>query len=88
MAATRSYSTASCLWKALVILNAMQLVHCEPLGQTGKLTMLDGKTGRPRTIIDIEKAARLRTVETGNAPRFRKVACAERARSPDSLEVA
>ena len=28
-------------------------------GMTGKLTMLDGKTGRPRTIIDIEKAARL-----------------------------
>ena len=25
----------------------------------------------PRTIIDIEKAARLRTVETANAPRFR-----------------
>jgi hypothetical protein len=28
-------------------------------GITGKLTMLDGKTGRRRTIIDIEKAARL-----------------------------
>ena len=27
-------------------------------GITGKLTMLDGKTGKPRTIIDIEKAAR------------------------------
>jgi hypothetical protein len=26
----------------------------------------------PRTIIDIEKAARLRTAETGNAPRFRR----------------
>ena len=26
---------------------------------TGMLTMLDGKTGRPRTIIDIEQAARL-----------------------------
>jgi len=26
----------------------------------------------PRTIIDIEKAARLRSVETGNAPRFRR----------------
>lgn len=32
-------------------------------GITGKLTLLDGKTGRPRTIIDIEKAAKLRTVE-------------------------
>lgn len=28
-------------------------------GLTGKLTMLDGKTGKPRTIIDIEKAAKL-----------------------------
>jgi hypothetical protein len=28
-------------------------------GITGKLTMLDGKTGRPRTVIDIERAARL-----------------------------
>ena len=26
-------------------------------GFTGKLTLLDGKTGRPRTVIDIEKAA-------------------------------
>ena len=29
------------------------------MGFTGKLTMLDGKTGRPRTLIDIEKAALL-----------------------------
>jgi hypothetical protein len=29
------------------------------LGYTGTLHMLDGKTGRPRTIIDIERAARL-----------------------------
>jgi hypothetical protein len=28
-------------------------------GITGKLTMLDGKTGRPRTVIDIEWAALL-----------------------------
>jgi hypothetical protein len=33
-------------------------------GITGKLTMLDGKTGKPRTIIDIEKAARLTAEET------------------------
>jgi hypothetical protein len=32
-------------------------------GITGTLTMLDGKTGRPRTIIDIEKAAQLCTKE-------------------------
>jgi hypothetical protein len=29
------------------------------LGYTGTLHMLDGKTGRPRTIIDIERAAGL-----------------------------
>ena len=29
-------------------------------GYTGTLHMLDGKTGEPRTIIDIEKAAKLR----------------------------
>jgi hypothetical protein len=32
-------------------------------GITGKLTLLDGKTGKPRTIIDIVKAARLCTKE-------------------------
>jgi hypothetical protein len=47
-------------------------------GFTGKLTLCDGKTGIPRTIIDIEKAARLRSVETANAPRFRRhETCAE-----------
>jgi hypothetical protein len=40
-------------------------------GITGKLTMLDGETGKPRTIIDIEKAARL-TAERPNAPRYRR----------------
>jgi hypothetical protein len=32
-------------------------------GITGQLTLLDGKTGIPRTIIDIERAAKLCTVE-------------------------
>jgi hypothetical protein len=36
----------------------------------GKLTILDGKTGRPRTIIDIEKAAKLTVKEGSNEPRF------------------
>jgi hypothetical protein len=40
-------------------------------GITGKLTLCDGKTGIPRTIIDIEKAARLTVEETGSIPRFR-----------------
>jgi len=53
----------------------------EARGITGKLTLCDGKTGIPRTIIDIERAAKLRTVETGNAPRFRSVTCAEGSHS-------
>jgi len=32
-------------------------------GITGILTMLDGKTGKPRTFINIERAARLRVKE-------------------------
>jgi hypothetical protein len=28
-------------------------------GITGKLTLLDGKTGKPRTVVDIERAAHL-----------------------------
>ena len=55
-------------------------------GFTGKLTLLDGKTGKPRIIIDIEKAARLRTVETGNAPRFRNVACAQGPQTAETDE--
>jgi hypothetical protein len=39
---------------------------------TGKITMLDGKTGRPRTIIDIEKTARLTIEEGPRGPRFVK----------------
>jgi hypothetical protein len=41
-------------------------------GFTGKLTMLDGKTGKPRTIIDIEKAALLTVEEGPRGPRFVK----------------
>ncbi len=41
-------------------------------GITGKLTMLDGKTGKPRTIVDIERAARLTVEEGPNGPRFVK----------------
>jgi hypothetical protein len=48
-------------------------------GITGKLTMLDGKSGRPRTITDIEKAARLTVEETASMPRLRK--CRQRGGS-------
>ena len=42
-------------------------------GITGKLTMLDGKTGRPRYTVDIEKASGLTVEETRrDGPRFRK----------------
>ena len=41
-------------------------------GFTGKLTLLDGKTGKPRTIIDIKKASRLSTEEGPRGPRFVK----------------
>jgi hypothetical protein len=47
-------------------------------GHHGKVTLVDGETGKPRTIINIEKAAKVRTVETGSAPRFRRIeTCAE-----------
>ena len=56
-------------------------------GITGKLTLCDGKTGIPRTIIDIEKAARLRSVETANGPRFRRhETCAEGSPRPETDE--
>src|SRR5512147_2521358 len=53
-------------------------------GHTGTVTMLDGATGKPRTIIKIEKVAKVRTVETGTYPRFRRIeTCAE---SPPAAE--
>jgi hypothetical protein len=43
-------------------------------GITGELTMLDGKTGRPRTIVNIEKAAKVRASdESRDGLRFRPV---------------
>ena len=42
------------------------------MGFTGKLTMLDGKTAKPRTIIDIEEASRLTTEEGPRGPRLVK----------------
>ena len=41
-------------------------------GITGTVTVLDGHTGKPRTVINIEKAAKITTVEAGNGPRFVK----------------
>jgi hypothetical protein len=41
-------------------------------GITGKLTLLDGKTGRSRLVIDIEKMAELTVEEGPHGPRFVK----------------
>ena len=52
-------------------------------GITGKLTMLDGKTGKPRIIIDIEKCAKLRvSEESRDGLRFRPVDPANSSYSP------
>ena len=42
-------------------------------GHSGKVTMLDGATGKPRTIIDIEKAAQCTCTEGPHGPRFKTV---------------
>ena len=56
-------------------------------GITGKLTMLDGKTGKPRSIIDVEKAARLTVSEENrDGLRFRPYRHADN--SPHSPETA
>ena len=58
------------------------------MGYAGKLTMLDGKTGRPRTIIDVEKAAWLTAREGRHAPYFAKWTAPDRAHSPETIEPA
>jgi hypothetical protein len=44
----------------------------EARGHVGKVAMFDGITDRPRTVIDIEKAAELTAEEGPNGPRFVK----------------
>ena len=55
-------------------------------GFTGKLVMCDGKTGRPRTIVDVEKAAQRTCTEGPHGPRFKTVpnAAAFPKRSPQA----
>jgi hypothetical protein len=54
-------------------------------GIVGKLTLLDSATGKPRTVIDIEKAAKLTVEEGPHGPRFAKYRTAvDRAPSPAS----
>ena len=53
---------------------------------TGTLHMLDGKTGKPRAIINIEKAAKVTTKEGRHGPYFAKLTAPDRAYSPESVE--
>jgi hypothetical protein len=47
-------------------------------GITGKVRVMDANTHGHRSTVDIEKAAKVRAVETGTYPRFRKAeTCAE-----------
>lgn len=48
-------------------------------GFAGWVAILDEKTGRPRSFVDIRKAALHRTVEGRSYPKFRSVRAAERA---------
>ena len=41
-------------------------------GYSGTVIMLDGNTGKPRTLINIEKAEKVTAVEAGSGPRFQK----------------
>jgi len=44
----------------------------EARGYSGVVTVIEGTAGRPRTTVNIEKAAKLKTEEGPNAPRFVK----------------
>lgn len=58
-------------------------------GIMGKLVMFDGKTGKPRTIIDIERAARLTvTEENRDGLRLRPVRTTDNSPHSPETEVA
>ena len=62
--------------------DAARALHAR--GLTGKLTLLNGKTGIPRTTIDIEKAAHQRVAEESkNGIRMRAVDPADAPHSPE-----
>jgi hypothetical protein len=55
----------------------------EAPGLSGMVTMIDGKTGRPRTAINIEKAAKVRAEEGPNAlPKVREISLSDRRSAP------
>ena len=41
-------------------------------GITGMVEVIDGKTGKPRSRVNVERAARMRTEEGPHGPRFVK----------------
>ena len=55
-------------------------------GITGRFTLLDGKTGRPRTLINIEKAAKLVTTEENRSGLRLRKPPKDTDNSPSSLE--
>ena len=55
-------------------------------GYSGVVTMLDGITGTPRTIISVEKAAQVTAVEGPNGPKFVKYCPKTVLESPYSPE--
>jgi hypothetical protein len=71
--AIASSSRASSWSNGRVTRSVTRLGSLLAMGVTGKLTLLDGKTGRPRLTLDIEKMASLTVREDrGRGPRFVK----------------
>jgi hypothetical protein len=66
---TRSSTTASC-WSSAALPEGDAARALKAKGITGKLTLLDGKTGKPRIRIDIEKMAKLTVREDQHRMRF------------------
>jgi hypothetical protein len=50
----------------------LQPAHYWPEVSLAGITIFDGRTGRPRTTINVEEVAQLTAEETHNGPRFRK----------------
>jgi hypothetical protein len=73
------YSLYDVVFEGETIISNSRVPECDASrvllarGITGRLTILDGKTGKPRTIIDIEKAAKLTVLESERrCPMFAK----------------
>ena len=78
----------SVIWRGELIVNRSHDPECDAArallarGYTGTITMLDGKTGTPRSIINIEKAARHRvSEESRDGLKLRRVNTADSSHS-------